>query len=520
MRAALEELGVRAALVSKTKSVTAPVGGWNARDSLADMDPRDAIDLWNWFPSQTYVEMRGGSSDHATGMTGNGKTLVMHNNPNGTNRMFCATASGIYNVTSAGAVSSSVLSRTNGKHRWVNFGDGTNNWLIMVNGVDKPAYYDGTTWTAVDSGTSPALTGLTTTNIIGVSIFKGRVLFIEKDTLSFWYLASGVAGGALTEYDLSGVAQKGGYLAAIGTWTVDGGDGPDDRAVFVTSQGEVLIYAGNNPGSAAAWALVGVFNVGKPLGRRCLIKYGGDMLLLTENGAILLSSIGLSEDARRKLAVSYKIEKAFTDAARSYGTTFGWVMETYPLQNALIVNVPFSEDGTHEQYVMNMSTKSWCKFKGWNAEDFLVFNGVLYFTTSTKVVKAWTGVADGTSAIEAYGKQAFSYFGEPNVQKRFVLYRPVIQANGSLQFLTDFDVDFNESPINGVANFNISSDAIWDSSLWDVGLWGSGMQVLKGWTSPASFTGRSASGKIKVATKTLTVRWLSSDFAYQPGTIL
>jgi hypothetical protein len=43
-----------------TASVPAPIGGWNARDSLAAMAPTDAVQLVNWYPTPTDVTMRSG----------------------------------------------------------------------------------------------------------------------------------------------------------------------------------------------------------------------------------------------------------------------------------------------------------------------------------------------------------------------------------------------------------------------------------------------------------------------------
>lgn len=43
----------------------APVGGWNARDGLAEMDKRDAVKLDNYFPGTGSVKLRRGSSRHA-----------------------------------------------------------------------------------------------------------------------------------------------------------------------------------------------------------------------------------------------------------------------------------------------------------------------------------------------------------------------------------------------------------------------------------------------------------------------
>jgi hypothetical protein len=45
-----------------TSSVPAPIGGWNARDSLAQMSPLDAVILNNFYPTPTDVQLRLGWS--------------------------------------------------------------------------------------------------------------------------------------------------------------------------------------------------------------------------------------------------------------------------------------------------------------------------------------------------------------------------------------------------------------------------------------------------------------------------
>lgn len=504
---------------STSISYPAPVGGWNARDALAAMPPTDAVDLENFFPKTSYVEVRGGKANHLTGISGT-KTLAVYNAINGTSKMFAINSVGVYDASSAGAVGASVATVTNAKFQQNNFGDGTNNYLMLFNGVDKPLYYDGSTWISVDAASSPALTGLTTTKIVSAFASKGRMFFIEKDSLSFWYLAAGAAGGALTEFPLDGVAKHGGYLVAGSTWTFDGGDGIDDAVVLVTSEGEVIVYRGTNPSVAASWLLVGVFYLGRPLGRRCLQKYGGDLVLLTQNGAFPLSAALQSSSIDRRVALTNKIENAFNNASRLYESAFGWEVMSYPAQSAIIFNVPIVEGGEHEQYVMNTITKAWCKFKEWDAETFAIFDGELYFAEATKVVKAWTGHVDGSSDIVAYGKSAFSYFNRPGEQKQVVMYRPVIAVDGTLSFLTDIDVDFSDTPINGTATYTPSSGAQWDISLWDVGYWAAGLEILKNWTSPESGVGFCASGKVKIASSTLTVQWIAHDFVFKTGGIL
>jgi hypothetical protein len=479
-----------------------------------------ALILDNWYPKTSYLEVRGGTANHITGMTGVPKTLAVYNRPNGTSSMFAVTNAGVFAASSAGAVGANLAARTNGKHQWLNYGDGTNNYLMMFNGVDKPLYYDGTTWLAVDGATSPALTGLTTTKILSAFMSKGRLFFIEKDSLSFWYLAAGAAGGLLTEFPLDGLAQKGGYLVAGANWTFDGGDGLDDAVVLVTSEGELIVYRGTNPGSVTAWSLVGRYDLGRPLGNRCLQKFGGDLLLTTESGIYPLSKALQSTNINKEIALTNIIEESITDDSRSYGNNFGWEITLYPAQSALILNVPIAEDGTHEQYVMNTITKAWCKFKGWNAETFCEFNGELYFATSTKIVKAWTGTSDLGADIVAYGKTAFSYFRTPGTQKQFVMFRPVLAVNGSLSFLTGIDVDYKESAITDTASYSVSTGAVWDTAYWDVSYWAAGIEIIRRWTSPSQNVGYCAAAKIKVNTDSLTIQWVSNDIVWQTGNIM
>lgn len=511
--------GGRGAKVSISKSFPAPLGGLNARDSIADMKPTDAIVLNNWWLKTSYLEIRNGCADHLTGMTGTPKTLAVYNGLDGTNKMFAVTDLGVFDASSAGAVGASVAARTNAKHQHLNFGDGTNNYLMMFNGVDKPLYYNGTTWTAIDGVSTPALTGLTTTSIISAFQYNKRLFFLEINSLSFWYLAAGAAGGALTEFNLDGVAKNGGYLMAGATWTFDGGDGLDDAAVFITSKGEIIVYKGTNPGDATAWNLVGVFNLGEPIGRRCLMKFGGDLLAVTQDGVFPLSK-SLSTVDPKKEAVTNKIENEINKEAKTYGNNFGWELTLYPTESALILNIPLVDGGTKEQYVMNTITKSWTRFTGWDAECFAVFNKELYFCKSATVVKAWTGTSDYGNNIDAYGKQAFSHFGYPGVQKHFVMYKPILNTNGSISFLTDLDVDFQDNPMVDTAVYSVISGATWDVSNWDESYWAAGLAIIGRWTSPDEGIGIYGAPKIKISTNALTVQWMASDVVFQNGGIL
>jgi hypothetical protein len=306
----------------------------------------------------------------------------------------------------------------------------------------------------------------------------------------------------------------------MSTWTIDSGSGSDDKAVFITSEGEIIVYAGTNPSAAASWALVGVYEIGRPLGYRCATRVAGDVIIITQTGIFSLSNTINDSGVNYNNAVSKKIEKLFNENALLYGANYGWKATLYPAQSAMIVNVPQAEDGTHYQYVMNTITKAWCRFTSWDAEDFVDFNGSLYFCDGTVVYQAWDGTSDNGQDIYFYGKTAFNYFGNNSQAKHFKLFRPVLTANGSLAYLVDIDIDFADKEITGVATYTGVASAVWDTSSWDDAYWAAGLQIVKDWNTPSEWTGFCAAGKLKIASQTLSVQWLSTDYLYETGGIL
>ena len=62
---------------ANTTSLPAPVGGWNDRDSIADMKPTDAVIMKNFWPQTDSVGVRDGWVDHATGLPGLIESLMV-----------------------------------------------------------------------------------------------------------------------------------------------------------------------------------------------------------------------------------------------------------------------------------------------------------------------------------------------------------------------------------------------------------------------------------------------------------
>lgn len=497
--------------VSRTRSVPAPTGGWNVRDSLADMDEKDAVVMDNWFPTTGSVEIRNGCDNWVTGITGWVETLMQYASA-GTRKLFAAANSAFYDVSGNGAVGAAVdTGHTNNRYQFANFGTSGGAFLIVVNGADSPRQYNGTTW-ATNSITG---SGLTDSNLIHVNVFKQRLFFVEKNTLKFWYLPVSTISGAASAFDLASFCQLGGELQAMATWTLDGGAGQDDHAVFITTNGEVLVYQGTDPGSAAAWSLVGVFRIGRPVGRRCFVKLGGDLVIITDNGYVPLSR-ALIAGGVGKNAISDKISGAVNEAVISHRSKFGWQAVQYPKGNMLLFNVPTSENDAAEQHVMNLLTGAWCRFTGWNAACFEVFDGNLYFGTSTKVVKADVGSLDYSGAIATDIEPAFNSFGNNAVQKHFKMVRPVFVTDGVISPSIIINVDYDSQVPTNVATSTGNASQTWSEITWENWVWSGAAMVQKSWQGVAGI-GYSATVRMKITASNLDVALLSIDYMYEPG---
>jgi hypothetical protein len=321
---------------ARVASLPAPIGGWNVRDSIANMEVVDAVQLTNLFPSVNNVVLRPGYTKHATGLGGQVQSLMGYSS-GVTNKLFAAVADEIYDVTASGPVGApDLFGLSNAKWEYVNVTTPAGGYLYAVNGFDDPIIYNGTTWI------TPVITGVNQQDLNNITTFKNQVWFTENDTLKAWYLPTLSIQGAANYIDMSAVAQLGGHLVNVGTWTIDAGYGVDDNLVFITSNGEVIVYSGTDPSDATKWALVGVWRVGKPVGKRCMIKYGGDIVILTYNGVYPLAASLQSSRLDPRIALSDKIQGAFASATQTYGDTFGWQMIFDPKHNALSVNVPIA----------------------------------------------------------------------------------------------------------------------------------------------------------------------------------
>lgn len=517
---------------SRTTSIPAPVGGWNVRDPLSAMPASDAVIMENWFPEAHQVRMRPGAFRYATINGADPGTLFAYNGPSAS-EMFLATggsAPGIFRILS-GSVSAQLVSLTEGRGYHCNYATSAGNFLYFVNGADTAKLYNGTTWASITGASSPAITGVPTSELSFVTAMKRRLWFTRNNSLSAWYLPLESVGGALVEFPMGTIFKRGGYLVSMGSWSVDGGDGVDDHSVFVTSEGEVAVYTGSDPDNASTWSLIGLFYVGEPLTRRCLAQFGGDLLYLCKYGLFPLSKALTSATIDRKQALTDKINIAFSQAVNSYGNYQGWQAVVFPSGPFILVNIPTDPVlGLSQQFVMNTMTGAWCKFTGWNAFSWAIFRQNLYFYGKGRsisngfqqpgVLRAWAGPSDLTLPISANAQQAFNYFGSRGQLKHLKLLRPTLAIDAPTALQLGFDTDFDLSDFGSINNLPSLAGPAWDAATWDSSLWTSSSQVRRNWTSVAARDFYAGALRLQVASASATVRWTATDFVVGLGGVL
>jgi len=250
----------------------------------------------NFWPTPGDVQARPGYTSHATGFVGTVKTLACWRSATGSEKLFGINDSGAFDVTSAGAIGAVSKTLTDGKCIPLSYTTTGGSFLFLVNGVDSVCYYDGMTWTSTASYAISGGGTLTSSNIVNISAFKRQLFFIEKDSMSFFYLPVDTITGTVYRYPMGAIFTKGGYLTAASTWTIDGGEGMDDYCVFATSRGQLAVFRGTDPSSASTWSLQGVYDLGEPLGKRCFLRYSGDLLPLQRRPAAPVSRPPVHQD--------------------------------------------------------------------------------------------------------------------------------------------------------------------------------------------------------------------------------
>lgn len=452
----------------QSRTLPAPIRGWNTKDPIAAMDPLAAIVLDNFFPDSSGCYLRKGYTAFSTLSTSTGpiETLKEYSALSGTKKLIAVTKHAatptyrVYSVTTGGTATNETGSLTISNARWsfVDFVDsGGNSLLLGVNGVDSALKYDGTNLTQPGPG-SPIFTGVAETDLIQAFNFQSRLYFLKKASTEVWYGSPGASSGALVKFDFGPFLLKGGYIIRIASWSRDTNNITQDNFIAISDQGEVLQYTGLSP--AVPWVITGRYFLDKPVGRRCTVSIDADLWIITRSGVYAMSQIGTSGTPVSTIVkMNDNIGPTFNTAGKLYSDLYGWEGQIYRQGRYAIFNIPTVSLTSSVQYVMNLFTGAWCRFTGMNAICMETLDGDLLFGGSSAVIyKADTGKTDNGAAIVAKLKQAFNPFGNADKQKLFHRAKPIIQGSSNLSYNIEMDTDFsNRTDLGEVINMGTTT---------------------------------------------------------------
>jgi hypothetical protein len=498
----------------KAVSVPAPVGGLNSRDSIDAMAATDALIMSNFFPTVEKVTLRDGYTSFCTGIgTGNVETLVEHNA--GANRQLLAIGSDgiLYQIDSGTAVSKKT-GLANGRAESIEF---NNHTIFVPSGANVPFSWDGSSASDLSITLSDSVNANTLT---GVHAHKNRVYYWTGTSQNFYHSATvDTFQGNFTKFPVGLVGTFGGNIIMINTLTIDGGEGVDDLLCIIMTSGEVLLYSGSNP--ASDFSLVGTFRIAEPINeKRAIAKLGGDVIVMTKEGYLPLSQVVRQDIVGNKAAaISEKIRGTVIGQVKATGTSTGWQVFVSPDGDKVYFNYPTGEPDPFNQHVFNPIIRAWCIFENLPAHVWGQFNGDTFFGSASGVVFKVTGDADNGENIVGDLATAYNYFGDRGGVKRFSSVQPMLEGETDVDF--SFGVGVDQSPVAAIDVSPVtfaSNLAAWDTATYDDFFWAdtAGAGVTKR-RKAVNRLGYSSALRIKVATSTQTISFISAHYTFAPG---
>lgn len=430
-----------------------PYGGLDLVSPIDNMDPAFALDLVNVFPGGGAPTVRLGYEQFANLSSANPiKTLASLNKADGTAVLVAATDTALYSVNSSGVVTTRTGATvpTNGEWQHTIY----NNRIYLCNGTNNVQVWDGSSATFSDV----TFTGVTLSNLIGVTSYRERLYFIEKNTSKVWYGGVQITGTsgtpALTSNDFSYVFTRGGYLVGIGTFSTTSSTSAQEYFWACSSEGEVVFYTGTSPADATTWWQVQRHDIGTPLGYRAFIRVRNDVWAITAQGIVPFSGLFQSDPEAALKMVSDKVNPLISDQAALTPFDAKWTGFFWAQGRRVYISVP--RTGTSCTFlVYSIDTKGWTEFHLYDNEHCVTscaYENLPFYGSSVGIIwQGETGQADAVTATDsqsiAYsGKTAFSFYGSRGNYKAFKDIRPILKSRRGITLNLGLDVDFKRAP--------------------------------------------------------------------------
>lgn len=449
----------------------APTGGLMANGNLAAAQPGYAYVLENYFCTAMGAVVRRGCQKKMVLDGGASPTRTIFSYMSGNIRkLFAVNDTNIYDVTAS--TPSAIASSTSGKWIFIQFqaSDGST-YLRGVNGADAALVFDGTAFSTAPALTFPAGVSLTSGDLNFVWSHKNRHFFIQKNSQNAWYLPVGQMGGELAAFPLGGIFKLGGSLIMGATWSRDTGSGLNAMCAFFSSEGEVAIYEGSNPGDTADWTLVGVFRIGRPLGPKSIIEAGGDLMIATDIGFIPLSrALNTDYSILGIEAISGSIIDLWNDEV-GYREGGDWNVVFWPRRQMVAVALPTINEQPAKWLVANAKTKAWSTFSNWDATCVHVFGNECYFGgPNGEVFEAYVTGYDNKQPFTATVVPMFDQMevaGYKTMSMSRAVFRGPNPVREKITDQTDYQINLPSAP----SASPVVLASTWDNAVWDVDAW-------------------------------------------------
>jgi hypothetical protein len=471
------------ALQLRALNLPAPTLGLNTSTNPAIMAPGTAVVHDNWKPTMRGVALRGGCARWCALPETTPVVSAFEYDSGNVQKMFAGNAAKLYDVTASGTPTVVASGQHSGNYCASQMANASGDYLMVVNDAGDPALrFDGAAWTVLNSGqiTGPAgSTVATGGNLVYVWKYRNRWFFIEGDSMNAWYLPIDSIQGALAMIPLSGSTTKGGRLLFGATWSMDAGDGLDEKCCFVTDLGEIMTFSGSDPSDSANWKQDGRYDTSAPLGMNAHMQVGGDLMIATVDGIIPVSqAIAKDITILDLVAVTLPIRSMWRDEALAK-RSWPWTMKKWDEYGGIFVTWPGGPPGNQYCAVVNPGTNAWARYVGWDATCFIRMRENMFFGTQGGLIMQADigGQDDGqpyvatlvmnwdalqTGGAQAVWQQSRATFTAP-ADEPFV---PQLSATA------DYVVTLPPAPAAGVST--VIPD-VWDAGLWDTAKWDSGV---------------------------------------------
>lgn len=492
---------------AQTDTWPACVGGLNALNALIEMPARDFIDGHNLVPSEYSLRLRKGYLEWNTIAGGDPiNSLIPYEggtSDSAEDRLWAVTQNGIYDISSKTPVAPvqdvvfavqvtgeagygvHVETTNDAEEKFLFFAD-------AENGLHR--YQEGTGWvtlTAVEITTKAGTPGpaFDPTTCAFVTTWKHRVWMVMQDSGDAWYLPPDAVQGEATKFTFGSKFQHGGELKALYSWTRDGGDGADDFLIAISRGGDVLVYQGTDP--ETDFNLVGSFFIGEvPESRRLSVSYGDDLFLLSTYGLISLKELLSGRDATDMQGPSAKVNRFLRSAVQEKKDDFAWTCVSHPQDGLLMITEPYDSARPQDaiQYVRNLLTGAWGKWRGVPANAAETWNEDFYVGDQEGNIWIYDGTTDGALQDGTPGDdvtfdlltsfQALKGDHANNKQVGFI--RTIGFGAGAAAINVDAVYDYDLLYMPGVPGaVPPSSNAQWGVAQWAVAQWASSQNTDK-----------------------------------------